>query len=69
MCMVLGINEHGTLIPGALLSKKTADPLDGISFTMGLQTVFRQFHPSVREDFLSYMALYLKSIIVDNCQK
>ncbi|KAK6645588.1 hypothetical protein RUM43_001868 [Polyplax serrata] len=60
---------HYSKTVGALLSKKTTDPLDGISFTMGLQTVFRQFHPSVREDFLSYMALYLKSIIVDNCQK
>lgn len=45
----------------SLVWKKTGDPLDGVPFIIGLQTLFRQFHPEVREQFLTYMAQYVKS--------
>ncbi|KAL0270980.1 UNVERIFIED_CONTAM: hypothetical protein PYX00_008233 [Menopon gallinae] len=50
----------------ALLSKKATDPLDGVPFAMGLQTVFHQFHPEVRKAYFSYMGQYIKSHVAES---
>uniref|UniRef100_A0A1B6MUI7 WASH complex subunit strumpellin n=2 Tax=Graphocephala atropunctata TaxID=36148 RepID=A0A1B6MUI7_9HEMI len=46
---------------GTLVWKKVGEPLDGLPFVVGLQTLFRQFHPEIRGQFLVYMAQYIKS--------
>ncbi|XP_067001738.2 WASH complex subunit 5 [Anabrus simplex] len=46
---------------GTLMSKKSQEPLDGVSFIVGIQTLLRQFHPEIRDTFLAYMAQYIKS--------
>ncbi|XP_054285996.1 WASH complex subunit 5-like isoform X1 [Macrosteles quadrilineatus] len=48
---------------GTLIWKKAGEPLDGMPFIVGLQTLFRQFHPEIRDQFLVYMAQYVKSHI------
>ncbi|XP_065218583.1 WASH complex subunit 5 [Planococcus citri] len=48
---------------GVLMWKKCSDPLDGFPFVIGLQTIFRQFHPNNRSQFTLYMSQYLKSYL------
>lgn len=48
---------------GTLLSRKSQDPLDGIPFIIGIQTVFRQFHPEIRNTFLLYLSQFVKSYV------
>ncbi|XP_075234737.1 WASH complex subunit 5-like isoform X1 [Lycorma delicatula] len=46
-----------------LVWKKSGDPLDGIPFVVGLQTLFRHFHPEVRSQLLLYLGQYVNSFI------
>ncbi|RZF38571.1 hypothetical protein LSTR_LSTR010904 [Laodelphax striatellus] len=46
---------------GNLVWKKTGEPLDGVPFIVGLQTLFRHFHPQVRSQLLLYLGQYVNS--------
>ncbi|KAJ8877566.1 hypothetical protein PR048_022021 [Dryococelus australis] len=46
-----------------LVCKKPQEPVDGVSFTVGIQTFLRQFHPEVRNQFLVYFSQYINSLI------
>ncbi|PSN50014.1 WASH complex subunit 5 [Blattella germanica] len=46
---------------GSLICRKAQDPLDGVPFIVGVQTLLRQFHPEVRNQFLLYMGQFIKS--------
>lgn len=48
---------------GTLVWKRFSDPVDGFPLLIGLQTIFRQFHPSNRSQFMLYMSQYLKSFL------
>ncbi|KAK7873803.1 hypothetical protein R5R35_005787 [Gryllus longicercus] len=55
---------------GTLLSRKSQEPLDGVPFVVGVQTVFRQFHPEIRNTFLLYLSQYVKSYVeISTCNK
>lgn len=61
--MCINFVKISKLLTGTLVWKKVGDPLDGIPFIVGLQTLFRQFHPEIRSQFLIYMAQFVKSHI------
>jgi len=46
---------------GSLISRRVQDPLDGVPFIVGIQTLLRQFHPEIRNQFLLYLGQYVKS--------
>jgi len=46
---------------GSLISRRVQDPLDGVPFVVGIQTLLRQFHPEIRNQFLLYLGQYVKS--------
>ncbi|XP_039285304.1 WASH complex subunit 5-like [Nilaparvata lugens] len=48
---------------GNLVWKKTGEPLDGVPFVVGLQTLFRHLHPQVRSQLLLYLGQYVNSHI------
>ncbi|KAJ9583230.1 hypothetical protein L9F63_022420, partial [Diploptera punctata] len=47
----------------SLICRKVQDPLDGAPFIVGVQTLLRQFHPEVRNQFLLYLGQYVKSYV------
>nr|CAD7394522.1 unnamed protein product [Timema cristinae] len=46
-----------------LVCKKPQDPIDGVPFIVGIQTILKQFHPEVRNQYLLYMGQFIKSHI------
>ncbi|XP_047110859.1 LOW QUALITY PROTEIN: WASH complex subunit 5 [Schistocerca piceifrons] len=48
---------------GTLINKKSQEPLDGVPFVVGVQTVLRQFHPEIRNQFILYVSQYVKSYV------
>lgn len=47
------------IIVASLLSRKTQDPVDAIIFTIGIQTVLRQFPTSVFNSYIAHLCKYI----------
>ncbi|XP_034940027.1 WASH complex subunit 5 [Chelonus insularis] len=51
----------------SLLSKKIQDPIDAVVFSIGIQTLSKQFSSDIFDDYLSYLCKYvLLFVAVDN---
>lgn len=53
----------------SLLSKKSQDPLDAITFVIGIQTMLRQFHISITCNYVKYICVHILSLISSDSTK
>ncbi|XP_076661736.1 WASH complex subunit strump [Halictus rubicundus] len=54
---------------GSLLSKKSQDPLDAIIFTIGVQTILRQFTFAAMTNYVKYLCTYVTSCVAPDSAK
>ena len=59
MCTIL-------CIPGGMVCKKPAEPLDGAPFVVGIITLLKQFHSENTDQFLALLGQYVRSLVEAN---
>ncbi|KAK0182776.1 hypothetical protein PV327_000877 [Microctonus hyperodae] len=53
----------------SLLSKKIQDPIDAVVFTIGIQTLLRQFPPDIFNNYIKYICKYVLSFVTADSGK
>ena len=55
--------DHVGLFKGELVSRRAAEQIDGLPFIVGMVTLYKQFHSKNADQFFSYVAQYVKSLV------